>query len=198
MAPNEWDDFAAGWDSNEDVRIYAENAFDSWTQKVAPLAPDLSNCRVMDFGCGTGMLTEKLAPLCNHVVAVDTSANMINVLLRKANDSSIDNVTALQIAVNATTIDECEELASMFDLIVASSVCSFLPNYEETLGDLTSVLNPGGYFVQWDWLADMPADRIQSAFKGSGLLTHGIEEAFSMNTEKNSMAVVMGIGRLPL
>jgi predicted TPR repeat methyltransferase len=123
---------------------------------------------------------------------------MINVLLRKANDSGIDNVTALQIAVNATTIDKCEELASMFDLIVASSVCSFLPNYEETVGDLTSVLNPGGCFVQWDWLAEMPADRIQNAFKGSGLLTHSIEEAFSMNTEEKSMAVIMGIGRLPL
>lgn len=198
MAPNEWDDFAAGWDSNDDVRMYAEYAFDSWAQIVAPLVPDLPNCRILDFGCGTGLLTEKLAPLCKQIVAVDTSESMIYILRQKAIDSSIDNITALQIDVNATTINEREELARKFDLIVASSVCSFLPNYKATLGDLTSILDPGGCFVQWDWLADMPADRIRSAFKESGLVTHSIEEAFSVNTEEESLAVVMGIGRLPV
>ena len=195
MASNNWDEFAAGWDSNDGVRLYAENAFYSWTQKVAPLVSDLSNSRILDFGCGTGLLTERLAPLCGQIVAVDTSVNMIDVLQRKVSTASIDNITALQIAINATTINECEELASKFDLIVASSVCSFLPDYETSLGDLTSIMNPGGYFVQWDWLADMTMDRIRWAFEKSGLVAHGVEEAFALTIGEESMSVVMGIGR---
>ncbi len=195
VTPNEWDDYATGWDSNDDVQTYAEKAFDSWARNVAPLLSGLFKSRVLDFGCGTGLLTEKLAPLCGHIVAVDISEKMIDVLRSKLIEAGTNNVTALQIAINASTIEACPELSGKFDLIVASSVCSFLPDYEATLGNLSSVMNAGGCFVQWDWLADMPAERIQGAFAASGLIAHGVEEVFAMESEGKSMPVVMGIGR---
>jgi len=196
MATCEWDEFAPGWDSNDDVRTYAAMAFDSWNRKVGPMVGDLPNCRALDFGCGTGLMTEKLAPICGQVLAVDTSAKMLDVLRQKISDMDISNVTAMKVAVNATTVRENPDLASKFDLIVASSVCSFLPDYETTLCNLVSVLNPGGLFVQWDWLADMSVDRIRSAFEFAGLVDAGIEEAFTMDTGDESMTVVMGIGLL--
>jgi len=196
MATSEWDEFAPGWDSNDDVRTYAAMAFDSWDRKVGPRIRELSDCRVLDFGCGTGLLTERLAPICGQVLAVDTSARMLDVLRKKISDLSISNVTAMEVAVNATTIEENPDLAGKFDLIVASSVCSFLPDYETTLGNLVSILNPGGLFVQWDWLADMSINRIRSAFDSAGLVDAGIEEAFAMETGDESMTVVMGIGLL--
>ena len=196
MATNDWDEFALGWDTNDDVRTYAEMAFDSWRRKVAPIVRDLPNCRVLDFGCGTGLLTEKIAPICGQILAVDTSAKMLGVLQEKISDTNISNVTAMEIAVNATTVKENPDLASKFGLVVASSVCSFLPDYETTLCNLVSILNPGGLFVQWDWLADMSADRIRSAFEAAGLFDVSIEEAFTMESGDESMAVVMGIGRL--
>jgi 2-polyprenyl-3-methyl-5-hydroxy-6-metoxy-1,4-benzoquinol methylase len=196
-ASNEWDDFASGWDSNDDARIYAQRAFASWTKKVAPLIFNLPGSRVLDFGCGTGLLSEKLATVCHQIVAVDTSTAMIEVLRGKIRDSEISNVTTLSTAVSAATIGESAELHNKFDMIVASSVCSFLPDYETTLGDLSSLLKPGGYFIQWDWLADMSVTRIQNAFDASGLVGHNIDEGFVMNSDKKSMPVVMGIGRLP-
>lgn len=194
---NEWDNFAPDWDSNDDVQIYAQKAFDLWTEKVAPLISNLPGSRVLDFGCGTGLLSERLAAVCNQIVAVDTSAAMIDVLRKKLREAEIDNVTTLSIAISATTIDESADLRNKFDMIVASSVCSFLPDYEGTLGDLSALLKPGGYFIQWDWLADMPVPRIQNAFDASGLVTHNIEEEFTMITDNESIQVVMGIGRLP-
>ena len=122
---------------------------------------------------------------------------MIDVLRKKMREARIDNVTTLPMAISAATIDASADLRDKFDMIVASSVCSFLPDYEGTLGDLSSLLKPGGYFIQWDWLTDMPVPRIQSAFDASGLISHYIEEGFSMNTENELMRVVMGIGRLP-
>jgi 2-polyprenyl-3-methyl-5-hydroxy-6-metoxy-1,4-benzoquinol methylase len=196
MVPNEWDAFAAGWDANDDVHIYAQNAYDSWNRKVAPLISDIPGSRILDFGCGTGLLTEKFAAVCVQVVAVDTSAAMIDVLRGKIIDAGIDNVSALPLAINADTIRTSADLATRFHLIVASSVCSFLPDYEATLADLCSLLRPGGYFVQWDWLTDMPASRIQSAFDSANLVSHGIEEEFVMRSGSDSMPVVMGVGRL--
>ena len=196
MMSNEWDDYASGWDANDDVRVYAQKAFDSFTRKVAPLISDLSGSRVLDFGCGTGLLTERLAPVCDQIVAIDTSTRMIDVLRNKAIEAGIHNITVLSVCVDAATITASAELASKFDLIVASSVCSFLPDYEATLADLSSLLKPGGYFVQWDWMEDMPVTRIRSAFEASGLVDHRIKEEFVMGAGDEPMPVVMAIGRL--
>ena len=196
MMSNEWDDYASGWDANDDVRVYAQKAFDSFTRIVAPLISGLPGSRVLDFGCGTGLLTEKLAPVCDQIVAIDTSPPMIEVLRKKAIEAGLHNIAVLSISVDAATINECVELTSKFDLIVASSVCSFLPDYEATLGDLSSLLKPGGYFVQWDWTEDMPVTRIRSAFEASGLVDHRIKEEFVMGAGDEPMPVVMAIGGL--
>jgi len=193
---NKWDELASDWDSDDDVQIYARKAFDSLTRKAALLVFDLPDSRILDFGCGTGILTEKLAKVCDELVAVDTSERMINVLREKVKEAGIENISPLLVAINAGTINEHAEFDRKFDLIVASSVCSFLPDYEATLGDLASMLNPGGYFMQWDWLAEMPVGRIQSAFDGAGLISHGIEDEFTMIAGEDSLPVVMGIGRM--
>ena len=195
MTANEWDDHAGDWDGNEDVRIYAQRAFDSWEQKVAPLYPSLSECRVLDFGCGTGLLTEKLATRCGQIVAIDTSEKMIEALRSKLALLGSDNVVVSNVALSAESIRANPVLLDNFDLIVASSVCSFLPDYESTVRDLSSVMRPGACFVQWDWMEDMPKERVRNAFGAAGLINHAIDHAFTMNADGESMPVVMGIGR---
>jgi len=195
MTENSWDEMATGWDTRADTRLYAERAFASWERKAAPLVSDLTNSRVLDFGCGTGLLTEKLAAICGHVVAVDTAAGMIDVLQAKAADKRIGNITPLVTAIDAETIRENSEFSEKFDLIVASSVCSFLPDYESSLRDLSSALKPGGLFVQWDWLSEMPIERIRNTYKALGLIDLGVEEVFAMTMDDESMPVVMGVAR---
>lgn len=192
MAVNEWDDYADGWDANEDVRIFARNAFDSLSRKVLPLTPNLADGQVLDFGCGTGILSERLAPLCRHVVAVDTSAKMIAMLQKKIVGKGIENITALQSTIDSAPTDQHLALAGKFDLIVASSVCNFLPDYEASLRCLCSMMRPGAYFVQWDWLADMSIDRIRGAYEATGLKAVAVEEAFAMKVDDNAMPVVVG------
>ncbi len=198
MTRNRWDEIATDWDTRADTRLYAERAFESWNRKIAPLVTDLTESRVLDFGCGTGLLTEKLAPHCGHIVAVDISAGMISVLQSKVVDKHIDNITPLVTAIDSAAINENPELSEKFDLVVASSVCSFLPDYDSTLRDLSSALKPGGLFVQWDWLSEMPIERIRGAYETSGLINLGVEQAFVMTMEDESMPVVLGIARLPI
>ncbi len=189
-----WDELAADWE-NTDTRLYAARAFDSWVQKIAPLMSNLSESRGLDFGCGTGLLTEKLASLCGHIVAVDPSKGMIEVLQGKVADREIDNITPLVTGIDRAAIKQHAELSGDFDFIVASSVCSFLPDYASTLRDLTSLLKPVGLFAQWDWMTDMPIQRIRRVFEASGLTCLGAEQAFEMTSKSESMPVVLGYAR---
>jgi 2-polyprenyl-3-methyl-5-hydroxy-6-metoxy-1,4-benzoquinol methylase len=194
MSESEWDQYAEDWDDNHEVRLYAQKAFDSLEQRVVPLITNLSECKVLDFGCGTGLLTQKLAPLCQRIVAVDTSEKMLGVLSDKVKSSDVDNVTTLKIEVSPASIAVNPDLLGDFDLVLASSVCSFLPDYELTLTSLASIMKPGAYFVQWDWATEMPAERIKSAFKGAGLSPHAIEAAFAMEAEHQPALVNIGMG----
>ena len=196
MASDTWDDYAADWDTEPDVREYSEYAFSSFQHKVAPLVSNMPEIRVMDFGCGTGLLTEKLAPLCQCVVAVDTSTRMIEVLDNKIAKAGIKNVTSLVATIDSKSIKKNRDILGQFGLVVASSVCSFLPDFEATLCHIAAIMKPGGVFVHWDWMDDLPADRIRNAFSGAGINCLTIEREFAMNGRNESKAVVMGIGKI--
>ena len=170
MTKNEWDDFAAEWDVNADVREYSEKAFHSWREKVAPFVSDISGSRALDFGCGTGLLAEKLAEDFGQIIAVDSSPKMIKVFKQKLERSGVTNVVAFEISENLGSNQSYPHFADGFDLIVASSVCSFLQDYEMTLCDLTRLMKPDGWFIQWDWIDNMPEERIRTAFRAAGFL----------------------------
>lgn len=188
---NEWDEFASDWD-NPDTRRYAGLAFDSLTKSVIPSLHALADWRVLDFGCGTGLLTEKLAPHCAEIVAVDTSQKMIDTLREKAHRLGLANVTPLRAEIAASEHADHAELSKPFQLIIASSVCSFLPDYPRTLRDLGALLAESGCFVQWDWQDDMPEERIRDAFQSSGLTASCIRTAFDFDMGSKRMPVIIG------
>lgn len=196
MTCDRWDEFAEGWGDNPDVLAYANHAFDSWQSRVLPLIENVSDVRVLDFGCGTGLLTSKLAPICQHVVAVDSSTKMIEQLNSKIFKADISNVTTLASSIDATSILQHRDFLGRFDLVVASSVCGFQADFESTLVDIASIMTPAGIFVQWDWLESMPSDKIRSAYSRAGIACLRAEAEFSMRVDNASMAVTMGIGRL--
>lgn len=51
---------------------------------------------VLDLGCGTGRITEALAPRCKHVVAVDRSERSLAVLKERLKTRGLSNVTVIE------------------------------------------------------------------------------------------------------
>jgi predicted TPR repeat methyltransferase len=189
---SEWDEYADGWDSNEDVVRYSEQAFQSLCECVT-----LDNLRVLDFGCGTGCLTEKLAKQADTVVGLDTSSAMLTVL----NGKGLGNVQTLGDELTSELVAGHPYLQDRFDLITASSVCGFLEDYDGALRLLKSLLTPGGCFVQWDWLA--AEAKSEHGFTEQAMLesltTAGFESVlvsrpFSMPAPQGETPVVMGFG----
>ncbi|AQS38523.1 Methyltransferase domain [Shewanella psychrophila] len=186
-----WDDYADGWDSNSDVIEYSKIAFDSLCEFIS-----LEGLNVLDFGCGTGQLTEKIARVASSVVAIDSSPKMIEVLKNK----NIHNVNSLSWEISRNSINENPIFKPGFDLIVASSVCAFVPDYEKILSDLKLLLKEGGIFIQWDWKRSHEDDDfgftneiITNAYSNVGLSLIRVAEEFSLTSEKGTMQVLMGV-----
>ena len=51
---SEWDDYADDWDSDESATLYSNEAFKSLSNIV-----NVKGANLLDFGCGTGLLTDK-------------------------------------------------------------------------------------------------------------------------------------------
>ncbi|SMO83003.1 MULTISPECIES: class I SAM-dependent DNA methyltransferase [Ruegeria] len=193
---DDWNDYADGWDDNSDVRRYANHAFASLDDHLNLRGKDWRSKRVLDFGCGTGLLAEKIAPHVAEVFAVDTSENMIDVLQNK----QLHNVRAVHGDMLAGDVPELGNEFSEFDLICASSVCAFLPDYSGAVAVLAGLLNKGGHFVQWDWQASdddgfgLTLNQMKAALEAARLGSIRVEQVFEINSDARTMPVLMGAG----
>lgn len=195
----DWNERAKNWDQDERVRFYADQAFDCLNTQVSILDRAWKSKRVLDFGCGTGLLTEKLAPLVGEIIAVDTSPDMIGILLEK----ELANVKAICTDLDKDSVRASAAWFSGFDLIIASSVCNFLPDYEGTVGHLSQALKTEGKLVQWDWLSTddddygMTIKRISNAFRNAGLTIEFVDDVFAVEFDAEPMTVLMGVASAP-
>jgi len=188
-----WDDYAEEWDTNIDAISYSAKAYESLLKEI-----NIQGKTILDFGCGTGLLAERLSPLANCIVAIDTSPKMISVLQSK----NLPNVRSLPEPLTPELIKNSSAFINRFDIIVASSVFSFLPNYDSILNLLRTLLVADGLLVQWDWLSStsnpefgLSEATIKQSLNNAGFKQIVLKKPFSLTTEKGNMPVVMGIAK---
>jgi SAM-dependent methyltransferase len=188
----DWNEHAGGWDDNPNVRTYANRAF-----AVLAEVTDIKGKRVFDFGCGTGLLTEKISDEATEIIALDPAQKMLDVLARKG----LANVTPVAGELTADLIARNPAFEGNFDVIVASSALAFVPDYAQSLRLLHDLLRPGGMFVQWDWLAtaDSPdfgftEPDIRDAMIAAGFNEPAITRPFEITRgDDGPMAVLMAV-----
>ncbi len=96
--------------------------------------------RVLEFACGTGLLTFRLAPHVSHLRGIDISPEMTAVAREKAR--GLDNVEI----TNTELFDPGLEPGS-FDAVAAFNVLLYLPNLSANLARIRELLRPGGMFL---------------------------------------------------
>lgn len=198
----DWNEHAGGWDDDPAVRTYAAATFETIAAQLQRLARSLSDLRVLDFGCGTGVLTESLAPACREVVALDPAAKMIEVLRAKITNNGWSNVRAINATLADARSHEADPLTPPFDLVVCSSVCAFVPDYPATVRELAAVLGKGGIFMQFDWERDdsdeepfgLTAAEIGAALEAAGLTERIVGTAFERPMGEMTMKPLLGLG----
>ena len=98
--------------------------------------------QVLDFGCGTGNITQEVAHYVRSVIALDTSSGMIEVARKKALESTISNVSYMQTSL----LDDIFEEKS-FDVVLAYNILHYLENLEAYIQKIYTLLKPNGLFI---------------------------------------------------
>lgn len=133
----------------------------------------LTNARVLDVGCGGGLLAESLAKRGARMTAIDRAAGMIEVARLHAAASGLDIDYRLQPA---------EELAerepAAFDVVTCMEMLEHVPNPGATIDTLAQLVKPGGMMflstINRDWRAFLLA--IVGAEYVAGLVPKGTHE----------------------
>lgn len=190
---NEWDEYAENWEQNPATAVFAEQAFNELNELVS-----LKGLKVLDFGCGTGLLTQKLSPLVKEVVALDASEQMIEQLDAK----ELANVEPVVDSLSRGLVAYHPAFRGQFDLIVASSVCGFLDDFAETAKVVSSLLNEGGLFVHWDWQSEsesadygLSLKAAKKALKSATFSSVDVSTPFNVTTDKGEQTVLMGVAQ---
>jgi ArsR family transcriptional regulator len=100
---------------------------------------------VGDLGCGTGQVTEAIAPHVARVIAVDGSSDMLDAARRRLN--GLPNVDVRYGEIDALPIESAD-----LDAALMSLVLHYSPDPARTLAEGSRVLRPGGRMLVIDML----------------------------------------------
>jgi amino acid adenylation domain-containing protein len=133
-----------GWNSSYTGQPIALAQMRDWQQNTVARIRALGPRRVLEIGCGVGLLLEHLAPDCETYRAVDFSAEAIQRLRRwVSTQSHLCHVKLEQCAALDLQVDPSDR----YDTIILNSVIQYFPDVGYLRGVLAraaSWLAPGG------------------------------------------------------
>jgi len=100
---------------------------------LARLAPQAGE-RILDLGCGDGVLTADLVSSGAEVVAVDASAPMVAAAVARGIAARVMDARALTFTAE-------------FDAVFSNAVLHWIPEADAVLAGVARALTPGGRFV---------------------------------------------------
>lgn len=107
--------------------------------RLARMFGDVSDRRVLEFGCGIGGVSGALGAVCHQVVGIDLNEEYIAFGNRELARRGVENVELR--AYDGIRIPFPD---ASFDLVVCKDVIEHVQNPEHVIGELERVLRPGG------------------------------------------------------
>lgn len=163
-----FDKEAASWDENP-ARVKLANNIALTISKQITLTPEMD---IMDFGCGTGLLTFQLQPFVRSVTGVDSSQGMLDVFNSKIAKLKLNNVTAL-----FADLDRGDKLTGKYHLVLSSMALHHIKEIEPLFTQFYKVTAPGGYLC----IADLDLDGGQFHEENTGVFHFGFDRAYLRN-----------------
>ncbi|HEX4147968.1 MAG TPA: thioesterase domain-containing protein, partial [Pirellulales bacterium] len=165
-----------GWNSSFTGQPIPREEMREWldqtSQRIRSLRPAGFD-RVLEIGCGTGLVLFQIAPHCRHYWATDFSAASIDYLDRtlKSNFNLPQNVV-----LRNQPADDFDGLAAgSFDLVVLNSVVQYFPSAEylvRVIAGAMRLLKPGGEL----FLGDLRSYPLLAALHASIELAHAADD----------------------
>lgn len=152
-----FDDRAATWD-DDPGKVERAKAVAADIRAAVPLRPD---SRVLEFGAGTGLLTQALRDAVGPVTLTDTSAGMRQVMEGKVASGALPDARVWDLDLAAGPLPD-----ERFDVVVSLMALHHIPDTDALLANIATLLEPGGHVC----IVDLDAE--DGSFHGHGFEGH--------------------------
>jgi len=197
-----YDAFSAGYDDRRDVGYH--RLIDDLEAEVA--RPYVQGKQVLEAGCGTGLILDRMAGEATRVVGIDLSMGMV----ARARDRGH---RVVQADLRFLPFPDAS-----FDTVTSFKVLAHVPKPERAVAELARVLRPGGHLVlefynrhslrhviralrpSFSTSKDFAEDAIQTTFLSPGEIVALLPEGFTVKELRGirGFTLVPGTLRWPL
>lgn len=143
--PTTFDAKAATWDEEPRRRAMAMDVVTAIAQQI-PLLPGQ---RLLDVGCGTGLIGLPLAAITDSVIGVDLSVGMVAKFTAKAHTAQLAGVRA-----EVRNLIESPLPPASIDVAVSAMAFHHIDHTDQMLRSIAGCLAPGG----WLAIADLETE----------------------------------------
>jgi SAM-dependent methyltransferase len=154
----------AGWTSSYTGRPIAEREMREWIDRTVERIRALRPRRLLEIGCGMGLLLARLAPACEECWGIDFSSEAVAEVERTFADRD------LAVTVRQQAADDLEGLPEgCFDTVILNSVVQYfpdLPYLRRVLAGISALAAPGARI----FLGDLRSLPLHETFHLSVLL----------------------------
>ncbi|MEG4517635.1 MULTISPECIES: amino acid adenylation domain-containing protein [unclassified Microcoleus] len=151
-----------GWNSSYTNQPIPAEQIRDWANNQAAQILALQPSRVLEIGCGTGLLLFQIAPRCTQYCGTDFSPISLNYIQQHLANQQLANVTLLQKM--ATDFEGVETAA--FDAVILNSVVQYFPTIDylvQVLEGAVKATAPGGFI----FIGDVRSLPLLAAFHAS-------------------------------
>jgi ubiquinone/menaquinone biosynthesis C-methylase UbiE len=198
-----FDKLAKEWDSKP-MRV--QSALQFVDGIISIINKDLSDYSLLDYGCGSGLVSFGFKDMVKNIVGMDYSVGMINRFNEKVHQLGYDNIISKKHNINIDNLDH-----NIFDMAVTNMTMHHIKDYNMFIKKLTNSVKKNGYVC----IADLEVEDgtfhtdgnngvehfgfdkfdIYRKFYNNGLVCLGVETLHTINKEGKCYKVFIAIGR---
>ncbi|KAG7453119.1 hexaprenyldihydroxybenzoate methyltransferase [Guyanagaster necrorhizus] len=170
---------------------------------------------LLDFACGTGLMSRQLAPHCKSILGIDISQGMVDKYNTRVHNQGIppEDMRALCIDLKG---EEGELDGSKFDVVLCAMAYHHLPFPQETTKRLTFFVKPGGTLLVTDYQAEnddaafpnahadivphktgFKEEQMKEMFDRAGLDAFSLEKIISAKMHGHGVKIFLAKGEKP-
>ena len=150
-----------GWNSSYTGEPIASEEMREWVDATVERIRSLRPRRVLEIGCGTGLLLFRIAPDCERYTAMDFSAAALS-KIKSALDARVPAIDSVSLVQRAA--DDFEGIPEAeYDAVVINSVAQYFPSGDYLLRVLKGAARrvaPGGFV----FIGDVRCQRLLREF----------------------------------
>jgi amino acid adenylation domain-containing protein len=140
----------SGWKSSYTGRPIPEEEMHEWVDETVARIMALEPGRVLEIGCGTGLLLARIAPHCEHYTGTDFSETALDHTRHMCQQLGLSD----RVTLHKASADDFRRFEDgQFDTIILNSVIQYFPDIsylERVLAGALRVLKAGGCLFMGD------------------------------------------------